>query len=313
MAGIRNELRWSKSRGGVFHECLRKYFLRYYHSWEGWKASAPEPVRKAYILSKMMSMATLAGQAVHRSIARHLNGLKRGQTLPLDPEGAVGWMRRVWKDTAGQLYLKNPKRHPPLLEVYYDQRPSPERRQEYAARVRNCLANFEASALYRSILQSGPESWVWIDRDDDQFEARTIFQVDWDEAFGSPDFVRTVEGRIEIYDWKTGIDTPEDEVQVTVYGAWAVEQLQARPDAIDGRLVYLNDGARVEPVRISPHDIDHVRSLILDELAEMKTKLVDAQTNTPHPMTEFPMTDDRVLCRRCEYQEMCFPEGVPDD
>ena len=55
MAGIRNELRWSKSRGGIFHECRRKYYLRYYQTWEGWKRSAPEETRAAYRFSKMVT------------------------------------------------------------------------------------------------------------------------------------------------------------------------------------------------------------------------------------------------------------------
>lgn len=313
MAGIRNELRWSKSRGVVFRECLRKYYLRYYQSWEGWKAGAPEPVRLAYRLSKMVTLATLAGQAVHAALARHLHALRRGERPTLDPEEPVAEMRRVWKDTEAKLYLKNPKRHPPLMEVYYESAPSPQKRQEFAQRARSCLANFAASALYRDLLADDPRAWVWIERDDDAFEPRTIFPVEWDEAFGSPDFVRLSEGKLQIYDWKTGVESPEDEVQVTVYGAWAVEQLGAAPDAIEGRLVYLNDGARLEHVKISPHDIEHVKTMILDELGAMKELLVDARSNTPQPAARFGQTSDRVLCRRCEYRGICFPEGVPAD
>lgn len=305
---LRNELRWSKSRGVVFRECLRKYYLRYYQGWEGWKSAAPPAARLAYRFSKMATLATLAGTTVHRAIARALNALRRGEPAVLDAEAAVESMRRVWRDTEAKLYLKNPKRHPPLMEVYYDEKPSPERRQMYAQRVRDCLAAFERSEVFADIRAHG--GFLWVERDDDAFEPRTIFQVEWDEAYGSPDFVREADGRVEIFDWKTGTESPEDEVQVTVYAAWALEQLQADPAAIEGRLVYLNDGARVERVSISPNDIENVKTLILDELGGMKRVLVDAQSNTPKPPVEFPMTDDRALCRRCEYREICFPGGV---
>lgn len=311
MAGIRNELRWSKSRGSVFRECLRKYYLRYYQAWEGWKRTAPEESRLAYRFGKMATLATLAGQAVHAEIARHLHALKRGETDGLDPEAAVAWMRTVWKDTESKLYLKNPKRHPPLMEVYYDAAPAPEQRQKYAQRVRDCLGALAASKDYAELVGDAPEDWVWIERDDDAFEPRTIFSVEFDEAFGSPDLVRLHDGVFQIYDWKTGTESPEDEVQVTVYAAWALQQLGARPEAVEGRLVYLNDGARLERVRISPRDIENVVALILKELDEMKRLLVDAQTNTPHPPERFPQTTDRMLCRRCEFREMCFPAGVP--
>jgi CRISPR/Cas system-associated exonuclease Cas4 (RecB family) len=310
VAGLRNELRWSKSRGVVFRECLRKYYLRYYGAWEGWKSTAPEEARRSYRFSKMLTLATLAGQAVHQEIARHLNAIRRGESAPIDAEGAVAWMRRVWKDTEQKLYLKNPKRHPPLMEIYYDCLPPEEKRRAFAQRVRDCLDAFARSAVYAEIARGGPESWLWVERDDDTFDPRTIFSIEWDEAFGSPDFVRQEHDRLEIYDWKTGVETPEDEVQVTVYAAWAVEQLQAPPDAIEGRLVYLNDGARVERVTITPNDIENVRRLIQDELGQMKRLLLDAQSNTPQPMEHFPQTDDRALCRRCEYREVCFPAGV---
>lgn len=305
---LRNELRWSKSRGVVFRECLRKYYLRYYQGWEGWKAGAPAVNRLAYRFSKMATMATLAGSTVHRTIARALHAVRRGEPPVLDAEAAVESMRRVWRDTEAKLYLKNPKRHPPLMEVYYDMKPTPERRQTYAQRVRDCLGAFERSEIFTDICARG--GFLWVERDDDAYEPRTVFQVEWDEAYGSPDFVREVDGRVEIFDWKTGTESPEDEVQVTVYAAWALEQLQADPAAIDGRLVYLNDGARVERVSISPNDIENVRRLILDELGQMKRVLVDAASNTPKPPADFPMTDDRALCRRCEYREMCFPNGV---
>ena len=305
---LRNELRWSKSRGVVFRECLRKYYLRYYQGWEGWKSNATAANRLAYRFSKMPTLATLAGSAVHRAIAHALHALRRGEPHSLDPEGAVESMRRVWRDTESKLYLKNPKRHPPLMEVYYGDRPDPERRQMFAQRVRDCLAAFERSEIFADI--RARDGFLWVERDDDAFEPRTIFQVEWDEAYGSPDFVREVDGRVEIFDWKTGTESPEDEVQVTVYAAWALEQLQADPKSIEGRLVYLNDGARVERVAITPNDIENVKTLILDELVGMKRGLVDAQSNTPKPIGDFPMTEDRALCRRCEYREMCFPDGI---
>ena len=181
------------------------------------------------------------------------------------------------------------------MEVYYDEKPSPERRQMFAQRVRDCLAAFERSEIFADI--RARDGFLWVERDDDAFEPRTIFQVEWDEAYGSPDFVREVDGRVEIFDWKTGTESPEDEVQVTVYAAWALEQLQADPKSIEGRLVYLNDGARVE----LPH---HVRLLL--RYAERHRKRQDADPRrtgrdeagprgraVEHAQTHRRLSDDR--------------------
>ena len=40
MAELVNVFSWSRSRGGMFKECRRRYYYHYYGSWGGWAADA---------------------------------------------------------------------------------------------------------------------------------------------------------------------------------------------------------------------------------------------------------------------------------
>ena len=45
--------------------CPRRYLFHYYVSWGGWSARAPEIVREAFKLKRLLSLPLWRGQLVH--------------------------------------------------------------------------------------------------------------------------------------------------------------------------------------------------------------------------------------------------------
>src|SRR5262245_65916514 len=84
MGDLANEFSWSRSRDNTFQECRRRYFYHYYGAWGGWDASAPEDVRRLYILKQLSSRQQWAGRVVHDAIEMGFHAFKDGPELPVE-------------------------------------------------------------------------------------------------------------------------------------------------------------------------------------------------------------------------------------
>ena len=312
-----NNLSWSASRARTLRSCARLYYLRYYLFWKGWEPDASQSSRLAYALSKMSDLPALAGEVVHETIAHHLRSSRDGHAAPLDPEAALRIMRGMWTDArrhwakGPDSTVSSPKRHRPLAEIFYgEENEDPERLREIAARVPACLQAFEESAILARIREAGPGTLLWVEPPAGAFDPQTVLDVEGVPVHCVPDLVRLEGETIEIVDWKTGRPAPEDAEQVAAYGLWAIGKLGADPARLSGRLVYLSEGAREEPVPIDDDALEAAVNRIRTDLREMTDALARPEENLPRPMESFPRRDEAAVCGRCHFRVFCWPDGV---
>jgi len=305
MGKIDNVLRWSKSRSSTFSVCKRKYYLRYYQHWGGWEEGASEISKLAYRLGKMVSMATLTGSAVHEVLARHFRSLRNGQFRELIPERAVEIMRRIWLDAKKELWRENPKKFPPLFEIYYDYIPSAEILREYADRARSSIRAMENTPIYRLVQSLPRRDFLWIDPVGGAFSEEIFFRVSPYEAIAAPDLVVRDQGRILIVDWKTGKMGDRDHLQMEAGAIWARQRLNIDGMEIQGVLPYLGLGT-VDEFAITDQLSLRAGETICREMEEMTGYLADPMENIPLGIEKFPMHNSEKFCRFCEFQEICF-------
>jgi CRISPR/Cas system-associated exonuclease Cas4 (RecB family) len=95
------------------------------------------------------------------------------------------------------------------------------------------------------------------------------------------------------------------------------EKLGAPLERITAHIVYLTTG------EIEKHDnlregVTEARRRISTYTADVRSRLTDVAANVAGNIELFPMTENRALCRRCNFREICGrldqpPEAPPDD
>ncbi len=305
ISAISNQFRWSKSRVSVFNECRRKYYLRYYRHWGGWDRDADESSRLAYRLGKMTSMPLLVGSAVHEILARHFRSLKYGTGREPDPERAVDLMRTAWMNARKELWKENPKKYPPVFEIYYDRIPSKEKLQAYAEKARRAVGAVIHSPIYSRIRSGGSSGLIWVDPVGAGFSEEIIFEVPPYQAISAPDLVVRDGERLVIVDWKTGKVNAGDRTQMEAAAAWAVRKLEVGEREIEGALFYTETGEE-DRFPIGPEDRERVEGEIREDMAAMAACLEELEGNVPRAEEHFPQLENRAFCRWCDFQEICW-------
>ncbi len=310
MAGkLINQFSWSSSRSRIFSECKRRYYLRYYRQWGGWERDASPDVRLAYRLSKMISMPQLVGQAVHEVLSRHFHALRMGQSRDLKPERPVEKMRSVFRAAREELWRANPKKNPPLFELYYQRELSPARLRGLAEQARAAIRHLQAMPLYRSLRSLPGEELIWIDPLPGNFSPETYFDLFQFQAIAIPDLVIRSGGELLIFDWKTGRPRPSDRRQMEVYALWARQHLKSEGGKIRACLVYLAS-SEADEFTVSPAASSRAAQSIRVEMEAMAAYLKDLGKNIPLDEDKFPMNNNEVVCWSCQFQEICFPGGL---
>ncbi len=306
---LKNLLRWSKSRAGIFAGCKRKYYLRYYQHWGGWEKTASKESRLAYRLGKMVSMPTLIGSAVHEVLADHFRALRNGQFRELKPERAVEKMREVWRNAKDELWRNNPKKFPPLFELYYDRVPPDEDLKARAEKARRAVRHLEESDLYRSLRGLDRADFLWVDPVGGRFSEEVCFSVPPFEAIAAPDLVYREKDAIVIVDWKTGKAADNDRLQMAAGALWARQRLDCEGDELKAQLVYL-ETREVDEFPLGEEETGRCAETIRRDMEAMADCLQDRANNIPLDRESFPLHNNQKFCRHCEFQEICYPEGI---
>ena len=302
MGKFKNEFSWSISRDRDFQLCKRKYFLSRYAFWGGWEESADKTTRKIYILKNQISIPMLVGKAVHKTIERTLNSLK-SRKLSLDEAKrlAIGHFKKGWRESRNEEWKSDPKRKVNLFEHYYKEVPAEQELKEVGAIINTNVENFFSSDSFKFIQSIKPLNWLSI-------ELMESFKINGETVWCVIDFALKDNGRVFIYDWKTGKKITEDERQLAVYSLYAMNKWTV--DLQDIRLfdVYLRINTPVK-VKVSSSLIDETLLYINQSANEMKSLLDNVEKNTAS-IENFPKIDNINICLRCSFKEICYPEGL---
>lgn len=297
---LENEFSWSISRHRIFLECPRAYYFRHYGSWGGWEPDADPHVREAYLLKRLTNRFAFAGSVVHEVVAGVFNRHRYGRevTAAEAKDRALDLLRRGFRESRDGAYREG--KAVGLFEHEYEEDIGKREWERIRDRVFRCLDNFFSSDIRRIVLETRIENWLPVD-------AMDAFPFEGTRVYVAPDFaLKNPQGNALVIDWKTGRPgSSGDRLQIVCYGLFAREKWGVEPQRAIGELHYL----WIRDVVIVTLDEDALlegMETIRGSIAAMKGLLVDPESNRA-VMNDFPQTENRLTCRRCNYRRLCWP------
>ena len=312
---IVHELSWSTSRARTFATCRRKYYYDYYLSWLGWGRDAEPDRRRAYLLKKMTRMPMLAGDIVHRAIARYYSERDQGSTW--DANEAIAWatreLRRGYKESRDGGWRARPARSVRLAEHHYDEANIDEESgaatsygRRFVERIETCLRAFFEMDQIASVREAEPGDWL-------ACEEMSTFELFETKVFAIPDFAYLERAkatddsdRVRIIDWKTGRPSDADRFQLEVYAFYAREKWGVAPELTLACDVYLADREVVD-VEFEVGDAEGTLARIESSMRTMRELHFDADEGVGDE-TDFPRVPEEDAsrhCSSCNYRELC--------
>ncbi len=299
---LENIFSWSKSRDEEFRECQRKYFYNRYASWGGWDKNAPKEARMAYVLKNLKNRWAWKGETVHHVIEDVLKSLKNGKPVGLEPalSSLTETMRRDYKSSKAKKNWENPKNNLGLFEHEYEKQISDQIWKEIHDSSAECLKNFYGSALFKELTEDDKKSWLVIeDLEEFEFEGARIYV--------KLDFARLKNGKIEIFDWKTGKTGNEAAtIQIGAYVMYAMRKWNVPFSDVRAFLFNLTDKSPVPNEQtVDEALIQSTTAAISESIHGMRGLLADPLKNIPKPRENFSFTENTRLCGYCNFYKIC--------
>lgn len=307
----RNQLSFSFSRYGTFTACPRQYYLNYYGCRNGWFQSSSKEAQNAYFLKKLTNIYAWAGNIAHESIEYALKSYRDNKKIPTIPEllnRAKALMKKQYKESQERVQKHKEGEFKAyklfgLLEHEYHMSVTPEKRKSIWERVRTCLNNFFSSQIYQDIINSDTSEWKSI-------EEFSTFPIKVDgysiDTFSVPDFAMKKDGKIWIYDWKTGKENAKYNTQLSMYAIYASAYWGVKPQDVVCKLYYLLLD-KVVPIKIDADVLDKTTEEARTAIKSMIQKLRDKDPvrNDPIDISNFPITADSKPCFFCQFKRIC--------
>jgi hypothetical protein len=307
VADISNEFAWSWSRHQMLYQCARKIYWQYYGSWGGWDAAAPKDAALAYRLKQLKSVAMLVGDLFHEVLGERLR-MRSDAPAPVPVaqirEEVERRLLKRLRESRNRDWERfgQPKKYAMLFEDYYGPGVNEGISDAAIREAGECAQGLADSAYGRRSFEIPKRRLRIIDPV--SFDDKKM-TVDGVAVYAAPDLVvEDVHGTLHIVDWKTGRAGKAKIAQLAVYGLYVSEKLGAPIDRIMAHLVYIRTGA-VERHGNLREGVAEARRMISTYTADVRSRLADVASNTAGDIGQFPMTEDRSLCRRCNFREIC--------
>ena len=302
MIEFKNDFSWSFSRHRKFDTCKRQYFYHYYGSWGGWKRFADEFVQKLFLLKKMTTLPMLAGEVSHRMVSVVLEALKEGREMLMENAEAevIQFFKKAWRESKSGEWKTGSKSITHLFEHYYDESPTDDELLKIKDVMIKSIRGFYFSDSFAFIKTLSPREWL-CKEDFDSFDfnsTRVWVKLDFAVKHGK---------RINIYDWKTGEKISENETQLAVYALYAISKWGI--DLKDLRLfdIYLKKQLPVK-VKVNKALINDAEDVMNQSIGEMR-ELLDDEFENQASIHNFPMVENKPVCKRCFFKEICYPDN----
>ena len=297
---LKNEFSWSKSRDETFRECLRRYYFQYYGSWGGWEKDAAPRTRQLYVLKNLQSRQMWAGSRVHAAIRHVLEHVRKGVPPPSAErveEETLNAMREDFRNSRARKYREQPKKICGLFEHEYDVPVSDEEWKKNADNVRLCIRNFYASEIFKRLCTLPAADWL-------EVEDLASFQLDGLRVMVQLDASCKEDGRIAIYDWKTGrIEPGRADLQFACYVLYAMDKWKVEPSQVTAVEFNLPTSTEIRH-DVSDEQLETAKDYIRESADEMLFPLADPEHNVAEE-DGFDFTEDERACKRCNFVKVC--------
>lgn len=297
---------WSASRHATFERCRREYYLRYYGSRRVREANDPV-VSAVWWLKQVTTLRTWIGSAIHEAASRAVAALRDGAELTRQEVIDIAqetYRRGVQGSRRG---TKANDRWVVLFEhVYPGARPSvePAAAEDLVAELANVLYDSEA---YQSLRDVAPHMIAEIDPSFQSFTLAGVEALGDLRVFAIPDVLLYDHhaARVRIIDWKTGDAGREgNREQAGVYIMYAHRTYGVPDESIEFVLADLGgSGRNVKPAG-GPVTAAEAEAFTRKSVYNMLAGVENIRFNTAR-IRDFPMTEDRSMCRFCGFRRAC--------
>jgi CRISPR/Cas system-associated exonuclease Cas4 (RecB family) len=287
-------------------QCQRRWWLHKNQAWQGWDRKASHAEKLAYRCSKMNNLNGVSGTILHKIFAAREAFAEAAYNRWSDQ------MRRRVDAALGEAWDRCMKKYPPIAEIYYkDTVPWPLKADRLKVKIRALFDNFFdipwLHLIHHELRPAG--KYLWEEGAEGGEQSRNKVVLDGTAWWIIRDCVVEFEdGRIEIWDFKTGRPKREDAAQLSLYMMATAEKTGIPIASITGRLLYLDEEAGAEAERVltlNEEAATAVRAAAVEGAATLQAKL-------EHPwvsralLSKFPRTQSRGECVKCDFFECCY-------
>ncbi|MDR1696530.1 MAG: PD-(D/E)XK nuclease family protein [Endomicrobium sp.] len=279
-------LGWSVSRYDKFSNCKRQYFYDYYPRYD-----RDFPLEKIQFLKSLTSKALETGNIVHDIIRDMLFRFQKSPK-PIHKDKFFKYSFDLTEKYCGSKTF---------FETYYNGEAVSS--AEIYAKVKVILENFINSERFSWIEKNAvPSCAEWVIEPSGFGETR----INGFKAFCKVDFLFPVKDKLYILDWKTGKpDEVKHSKQLTGYSLWASYHFGKEAGDIAPVIVYLYPQYAEKKVTVDNKAIASFSKQVETETKEMYEYLADIEKNIPKDKSAFSLTQRTVLCKYCNYREIC--------
>jgi hypothetical protein len=281
---------WSKSQMAALRECRRKFnFLT------NVAAAGDDRLKSVRALKKVKNRHLWSGSLVHEAIGDVLKAVRQGEPAP-EEEAVVSRVREKMREEFKA--SKEGRSESPLFEHRFNTSVPPDAWKRQWESVERSLRWFLRSSWLKRLAALGPECWKAVDE-------ILAFDVNGIKAYAKIDCAVETGGKFFLIDWRTSPAGPREEPSLQVAALYAHENWNADPETVQALAVSLQDGATYH-ANVTEESLmeTHLR------IEEESTALQEAAALAEDPF-DIPPPDDAAICRRCSFQAICFPSGIP--
>lgn len=300
---LKCELSWSASRAKEFERCKREYWYSRYANW-GWWTERPRGQKFDIMVHKnLTSLPAFTGDVIHRAIERWFQLRQAGTRMSAAElvDEAVELFRTGWRQSSTDGWQQRPNKSTHLFEHHYGFDVPAERTDRARKLIEHAAHYFCESPDLAPVREVAPEHWRGV-------EALDTYQFLGTKVYAVPDFAYEIDGKVHIWDWKTGRPREDDLFQLHTYALYACERWQTDPEDITLYGAYLGEGeVKQVPVQIDP--LSQAQDRMSMSLREMMDVHYDPDEDEL-VMDNWPASGAPEACRYCRYRGICTDAAV---
>ncbi|MCX7758686.1 MAG: PD-(D/E)XK nuclease family protein [bacterium] len=284
-----NVIKWSNFKHRIYNDCKRKFLYRYVGS-----LVDPSDKEKAEKLKKLKTLKNWQGEIVHRYIDISINI----DSIELSLEKFKNEFYSI---------LANPNEK--ITEYYYGIQ----------------ITNSQIEEIYNSSVISLKNFWFYYQNNIRKLKEKIIFRDSYNiqtfrikevDVLYKPDLVVKDGNELTIFDWKTQ-ELEADLNQFKLYSLAYLAQFESQKIKIKSKIIMLYPTLKEDEIIFSKQDIDEYIDFIYHSYLDIKSFMDQMRIFTQNEFenlfveikNRFEKTQNRNICSKCEFRELCFGKG----
>ena len=243
------------------------------------------------------------GQVVHEIIEYVLKKFRDGEILSLDDSMSIlrkkldsGYTQSKLKEYSGFSSKLNK-----LFEHEYGIEITKNEKQRLFEFAGQCLMNFYNSDIFAEIKNTPKDDWLLL-------EDFLRFDFEGETVFLSIDFALKKEGKIILYDWKTGKERTSDfDLQMMLYSLYVKKRWGIGNENIVARVFNVSID-KVDNFVVNCDKLESAKNYMRRSIQKMKSKLVFPDYNQAREEDFKKVHLDsgyKYPCNRCNFRKIC--------